>query len=178
MQRGQQIRKLTKGAIDKRRNMIKNIDRMHPIKREKILKGLRFLEKMDADGIISKVILFGSAATDHCTVRSDIDICLVTDEDSRNRTFFWIFGGLPMVMDDLCDIVVYRRLSGKLKEEIDRKGIVIYEYTGNSTVQNIDNKEKLKNTCPEYECEETIETKSDADYLAMIDEFLTEAETD
>lgn len=55
------------------------------------------------DGCISKVVVFGSSLTENCTDDSDID---------------------------LCDILSYRKLDdhGGLKAEIDKNGVVIYEY--------------------------------------------------
>lgn len=108
--------------------MIKNIDYVHSVKRQKIIDGLRFLESKNQNGIITKVILFGSVITDNCTDNSDIDICFVTEYDSHTPLFFEIFGGFPLAMNDLCDIFIYSNVSGKLKDVIDKTGIVIYEY--------------------------------------------------
>lgn len=107
--------------------MIKNLDKVHPIKRQKVQEGMEFIERLNEDGMIQKVILFGSSITKDCTEDSDIDVCFVTEETCENWKFFQVYGGLPLIMEDLCDILVYRDLKGNLKDEIDRKGIVIYE---------------------------------------------------
>lgn len=111
--------------------MVVNVERINPVKRSKILKGLTFVENKNKDGVIQKIILFGSAVSGDCSKESDIDLCLVSDYTAENPVFFSIFGGLPIVMDDSCDIVVYQKLKGNLKEEIDKKGVVIYEFESN-----------------------------------------------
>lgn len=111
--------------------MIKNTEKINRNKKEKILNGLLFIDSLNKQNdkpYVEKVILFGSGVTSFCREDSDIDICLVTNFDCSNKSFFEIYGNLPLVMDDLCDIVIYSKLQGKLKEEIDSKGVVIYEY--------------------------------------------------
>ena len=107
---------------------IMNLDKIHKIKRDKIKNGLLFVDKENAkDNVIQKIIIFGSSITEDCTNNSDIDICIFTNYDTKNMTFFTIFGKLPLIIDDLCDIVVYSKINGKLKEEIDKKGVIVYE---------------------------------------------------
>lgn len=112
---------------------IKNTNKISIIKRDKIIKGLKFLDSINnKEHVIDKVIIFGSSVTDDCTEESDIDICLYTNGEisCRNRNFFRIFGGLELEMDDLCDILLYHKLSdGKLKKEIEEKGVIVYEYS-------------------------------------------------
>ena len=109
--------------------MFKNLQYIHPIKREKIKKGLEYISKKN-DGCISKVIVFGSSVTDDCTNNSDIDLCFVTDTNCKNPVYADIYGNMEIVMDDLCDILSYSKLNsdGDLKAEIDKKGVVVYEY--------------------------------------------------
>jgi len=109
--------------------MIKNLQYINPIKREKIKNGLEYIEKKN-NGCISKVIVFGSSVTDNCINDSDIDLCFVTDADCANPVYADIYGNMEIVMDDLCDILSYNKLSdnGSLKAEIDKKGITVYEY--------------------------------------------------
>ena len=108
--------------------MIQNIERVHPIKREKVLRGLQFIEAYNTTGIVKRILLFGSAVTSDCTEESDIDFCFVSDGTCEDPVFFSLFGGLPLAVKDLCDILVYQDLKGKIKEEIDKKGVVVYEY--------------------------------------------------
>ena len=92
------------------------------------MKGMEFVERTNKNGIIKKIILFGSAVTDDCTNDSDIDLCFVSEGTCSDTVFFHIFGGIGLAMDDLCDILIYKDLKGKVKDEIDKKGVVIYEY--------------------------------------------------
>ena len=109
-------------------NRIKNVDKINNIKRRQIIDGLNYIDLNNDNGIIQKVIVFGSSVTDDCDENSDVDLCLVSDYDTANTTFFTIYGNLPIIMDDLCDILLYSKTKGKLKSEIDDKGVVIYEY--------------------------------------------------
>lgn len=108
--------------------MIKNLDKINSIKRNKIERGLLFLEKNNNDNIIEKVIVFGSSVTDYCTEESDIDICLFTDKNTSNKVFFNIYGNLPLIIDDLCDIVIFNKIDKRLQQEILSKGVVVYKY--------------------------------------------------
>lgn len=109
--------------------MIKNLDKINLVKREKVKKGCEYIQKMnDKFPVVSKAVVFGSAVTNKCDDDSDIDICLYSNFDSSNSQFFQIYGNLPLVMDDICDILVYQKLTGKIKEEIDSKGVIVYEY--------------------------------------------------
>lgn len=105
-----------------------NANRINKLKLDKIKRAIDFIEsESKKERVIEKVILFGSCITDNCTNRSDIDVCLVSNYDCKNKTFFNIYGRLPLVMDDSCDILIYSKLHGALKDEIDKKGVVVYE---------------------------------------------------
>lgn len=108
---------------------IMNLDKVNPIKREKIKKGMEYIASLN-DGCISKVIVFGSSITGDCTNDSDIDLCFITDTNCKNSVYADIYGNMEIVMDDLCDILSYNKLNntGDLKAEIDKKGVVVYEY--------------------------------------------------
>lgn len=109
--------------------MIKNLEKINMIKRNKIQKGCEFVQKMNEQfPVIQKMVVFGSSITNNCNQESDIDICLFSDFDSSNPVFFQIYGNLPLVMDDTCDILIYKRLTGKIAKEIVEKGVVVYEY--------------------------------------------------
>lgn len=109
--------------------MIQNLQYINPVKREKIKKGMEYLSKRN-DGCISKVVVFGSSLTENCTDDSDIDLCFFTNATCKNPVYADIYGKMEIVMDDLCDILSYRKLDdhGGLKAEIDKNGVVIYEY--------------------------------------------------
>ena len=108
--------------------MIKNLEQINSIKRDKIQKGCEYVQKMNEKfPVIQKMVVFGSSITNECSQESDIDICLFTDYDASNPVFFQIYGNLPLVMDDICDILLFKKLTGKIKDEILEKGIVVYE---------------------------------------------------
>lgn len=109
--------------------MICNIDRVSKVKREKVLRALEFVERENVGGVVDKVILFGSSITSACTEESDIDVCFVSKYDAKNEEFFRIFGGFEIASGDVCDVVVYDKVGEKLREEIDKKGVVMYERT-------------------------------------------------
>lgn len=107
--------------------MTYNIDRINKIKRENVIKALEFVEKENVSGVIDKVILFGSCVTNVCTEESDLDVCLVSKYNAKNDTFFRIFGGFEIASGDVCDVTVYDKIGEKLRKEIDKNGVVIYE---------------------------------------------------
>ena len=79
------------------------------------------------ENIIDKMIIFGSSVTDDCTEESDIDVCLVSDYTTANNEYFRIHGGLGMVMDDVVDVFNFKRVGEKLKNEILKNGVIVYE---------------------------------------------------
>src|SRR3989344_1449405 len=75
---------------------------------------------------IKKIILFGSAAENQLTFRSDIDIAVEFSEiNLKEATSFRI--RVAKNVNSKVDIQVYNILPGKIRKEIDEKGKVIYE---------------------------------------------------
>ena len=108
--------------------MIKNLEKINILKRDKVKRGLEFIDEQNKkEHIIDKVIIFGSSIRDDCTSDSDIDLCLVTDCDCHNAVYFNTRGKLADIMDDLCDIVSYDKLNDEFKKIID-KGVLVYEW--------------------------------------------------
>ena len=104
-----------------------NLDKINQIKREKVRTGMQFVDQMNqVDPVIDRVIIFGSAIREDCTEDSDIDVCLDTQYDTRNSTYFNTSGRLPDIMDDLCDIMKYSRLNPAFRKIVDQ-GVVVYE---------------------------------------------------
>ena len=107
--------------------MIKNLEKINILKKDKIKRGLEFIDEQNkTEHIIDKVIIFGSAIRDDCTNDSDIDLCLVTDYDCHNKAYFNTRGKLADIMDDLCDILSYKKLNDDFRKVID-KGVLVYE---------------------------------------------------
>jgi predicted nucleotidyltransferase len=75
---------------------------------------------------IKRIIVFGSAAENKLTFRSDIDIAVVFDEIGKKEAgkFRVNISGRT---DSKIDIQIYNTLPEKIKKEIEEKGKVIYE---------------------------------------------------
>ena len=75
---------------------------------------------------IKKIILFGSAAENQLTFRSDIDIAVeFSDINTKEATLFRV--NISSKINDRVDIQVYNVLPNKIKKEINEKGKVLYE---------------------------------------------------
>lgn len=75
---------------------------------------------------IKRIILFGSAVENKMTFKSDIDIAVeFYDIGSAQTTKFraWVSGRVS----DKVDIQVFNTLPSKIKEEIIKKGRILYE---------------------------------------------------
>ena len=75
---------------------------------------------------VKRLIIFGSTVTDHCTEESDIDVCADVDCPDRGRDLHNLHVALCKTCDANCDILIYRRLDGQIKDEVDRKGVTVY----------------------------------------------------
>ena len=112
--------------------MIANLDKINIIKREKILNGLKYIEKLDEnDNVIDKILIFGSAVRDDCTENSDIDICYSSKYPLKSFQISKFFGDFPLFANDICDIIPFEEVDGSLKRTIVTNGITVYEYTKN-----------------------------------------------
>ena len=107
--------------------MIKNLDKINILKREKVKKGLEFIEQNNSHGIINKIVVFGSAVREDCTEDSDIDMCIFSDFTTKNREFFLMMGKMQRAIDDICDIFRYADITEKYQNIINERGIVVYE---------------------------------------------------
>ncbi len=75
---------------------------------------------------VKRLIIFGSSVTDYCTEESDIDVCADVDCPDRGRDLHNLHVELCKTCDANCDILIYRRLSGQIKKEVDKKGVIVY----------------------------------------------------
>lgn len=75
---------------------------------------------------VKRLIIFGSSITDYCTEESDIDVCADVDCPDKGRDLHNLHVDLCKTCDANCDILIYRRLSGKIKNEVDKKGVIVY----------------------------------------------------
>lgn len=110
--------------------MIKNLDKINIIKRDKVYKGITFVENINTiTPTIDKIIVFGSAITDTCDDESDIDICFVSRYPVNDKRFLTVYGKFPIIAEDNCDIFEINNINKKLRHEIETKGIIVYEYS-------------------------------------------------
>jgi len=87
--------------------------------KEEILKSKYFPK-------INKIVLFGSAAKNKISYRSDIDLAVFfSDIDKRESSEFRI--RLLGKVNERIDIQVYNTLPEKIKKEIDKEGRVIWK---------------------------------------------------
>ncbi len=113
--------------------MISNLNLINEKKRDKIKKGVDYITLNNKGShLIDKVIIYGSSITDNCRDNSDIDVCIKTAENVNCCSELTILlGNFEVATDDCCDIHIYGHLKGKIKDEIDNKGVTVYEYTEN-----------------------------------------------
>ena len=76
--------------------------------------------------IVKRLIIFGSAVTDHCTDESDIDICADVSYQEKGLKVYKLGADLARICNGNCDILFYDRLKGRIKDEVDTKGVVVY----------------------------------------------------
>ena len=77
--------------------------------------------------VVKKVIVFGSAANRTCTADSDIDICYDVECDTKDIRIFNLSKETNRICDYNCDIIYYKLAGTNLRNEIDNKGVVVYE---------------------------------------------------
>jgi len=78
--------------------------------------------------IVRRVIIFGSAASGNCTEESDVDICFDITCDTKGRATFDLSKETSRICDYNCDIFFYNLIGNKLRNEIDQKGVIVYEH--------------------------------------------------
>lgn len=97
---------------------------INPIKQDYVDK---ICDAAKESGIVNRLIIFGSAVTDHCDQESDLDICVDTDCEDNNRALFKLYVSMSRICDYNCDILTYSKLGEKIRNEVDQKGVLVYE---------------------------------------------------
>ena len=109
--------------------MIKNIDKIHPLKRDKVLRGMEFISQCCKNAnYVDKVIVFGSSVRDDCTDESDIDILLFTEYTCANRGYFNIRSTIMDIIDDKCDIFESDLCNDTFIQRVIATGVVVFEF--------------------------------------------------
>lgn len=103
---------------------MKNIE-MIDIRKVDIVKELCVLA--EKNNIIKRIIIFGSAAQKKCSEDSDLDICLEIIGETNDLKLHDFRVKANKACDYNCDIVIYNQVGSNLKEEINNKGVVVYE---------------------------------------------------
>ena len=103
---------------------VMNIDKINYIKRAQVTMCVDIVKTLPR---IKRMIIFGSGVTDHCYEDSDLDICLDIEGSTRGMDLFEVSKNISKACDYNCDMLTYGKLSGKIKDEIDNKGVVVYE---------------------------------------------------
>lgn len=109
---------------------IKNIDKINKIKREKVKNILNNVEKNNSEKMIKKIIIFGSSTRFDCREDSDIDICIVTNEnmpESLVIKFVLLEGSFSEISKNKCDIINYKFTDDYMKNMIKETGVCVYE---------------------------------------------------
>ena len=103
-----------------------NIEKINPLKRDQVISCIKIAQR---NSKISKMIIFGSSVRDDCTPNSDVDICLVINGTTKCREMYELARDINYACDYNCDILKYHKLNDKFKQEIESKGVVVYELT-------------------------------------------------
>ena len=94
-------------------NLFLNADKIHPLKR---LQVKSLLDQLTAQEGVDRVIVFGSSVEDRCTVLSDVDICVVSNDKVKRP-----YAEFPF------DLIIYKDADNRLLREINNKGVIVYE---------------------------------------------------
>lgn len=96
------------------------------INRKKIDCVRKMVEVVQNHDIVKRLIIFGSAVTEDCTDESDIDICADISYREKGLKVYNLGADLSRICNGNCDILFYDRLKGQIKDEVDKKGVVVY----------------------------------------------------
>ena len=101
----------------------KNIYRVYPLKQRSVAKIYEIAKNYP---MIRKIYIFGSSVTNKCHVGSDLDICIdITAKDGLME--YKLYEEIGNASDWNCDILMYHHIGEKLKRQIEKEGVIIYE---------------------------------------------------
>lgn len=81
----------------------------------------------EKNDIVKRIIVFGSTAQKQCTDSSDLDICIDVVGETRDMRLHEFRVQVNKICDYNCDIVIYSQIGSNLRNEINTKGVVVYE---------------------------------------------------
>ena len=105
-------------------SMTKNISMIDKSKQSIVQRLCDLSEKTP---IVTKLLVFGSAASNTCTEDSDIDICFYINTDVSDKRAFNLTCDAAEICDDNCDILYSSLIGPGFREKIESKGVVVYE---------------------------------------------------
>jgi predicted nucleotidyltransferase len=86
-----------------------------------------YIDVLSRDPAVEKLILFGSRAIGDNWPRSDVDMAVVLNTDDR-KAWRRVAGSADRARTLIpIDLVLYEETGGRLREQIDRNGRVVYE---------------------------------------------------
>lgn len=100
-----------------------DVTRVNHCKLDSVSKMITVAQKYP---FVKRLIIFGSAVTDECTDDSDIDVCADIELKEKGLKLHDLQVDLCKACDANCDILIYERLKGKLKDVVDTKGVTVY----------------------------------------------------
>lgn len=98
-----------------------NAQYIHPLKQQLVQS---YVTCFDQDFNIKTAIIFGSSVEFHCNSFSDLDICIERYNPEKG------FRGYPQEYIEETDIVYFDAIGTRLKQEIEQKGIVVFDREG------------------------------------------------
>ena len=101
----------------------KNISHIYPLKQNAVAK---VYSVASASDIVKKVYIFGSSVTGKCHIGSDLDICIDADV-SDGKKVYDLQKDIGEICNWNCDILMFSNMGNKLKETVQKEGVVIYE---------------------------------------------------
>ena len=93
----------------------KNCEYIYPIQQRKIKELVEYL-KINKN--VKSIIIFGSSVNDKCHIGSDVDIYVILEKEEKiiDKYFNFVF-----------DLWTNFTADERLKEEIKKKGVIVYE---------------------------------------------------
>lgn len=99
------------------------LERINWRKKDMVAQCVKIAEE---EKTVRRMIIFGSSVTDACREDSDIDICLDMRSALVGSETYRTLSRITKACNLNCDILFYSDLSGRLKDEIDQKGVTVY----------------------------------------------------
>lgn len=104
--------------------VVKNLDMINKLKINQVEKCIEAVKNYPK---IKRLIIFGSSVTDKCDEESDLDICFDVTGSTKGVEMYHLLKDIGKACDYNYDYLTYSKTNGRIKKEIDEKGVVVYE---------------------------------------------------